>query len=232
MSQHGTPNMITMDGGSELANDTIKNLLEVHKINIHITTPKNPNSNSMIERVHSTLIENFRIIREQHKKETPKQIITYAIIGYNNTIHSATKHTPFELIYGHTSTRDPFDLQLSNTYYEEYVTNHKNKLHALYRTIKEDMHKTKEQLIDKRNKSVKDPTYKIGDEVFIKTNARNKSTNKYDGPYTIAKISNRNIATLRSKDRKTKNRHLTELRKHVVTEPSVPSTSQASMNQN
>ncbi|ENN83544.1 hypothetical protein YQE_000100, partial [Dendroctonus ponderosae] len=33
-----------------------------------------------------------------------------ALLGYNNSIHSATKFTPFEIIKGHINDTNPFDL--------------------------------------------------------------------------------------------------------------------------
>ncbi|KAK9719692.1 Integrase zinc binding domain [Popillia japonica] len=63
-SRYGLPAQIVMDGGTEFTNELIRELLEKHKVrkeHKHITTPYNPNSNSNIERVHSTLAEHVRI---------------------------------------------------------------------------------------------------------------------------------------------------------------------------
>lgn len=80
-SMYGIPEEIVMDGGTEFTNELVKELLEAHKIKIHITTPYNPNSNGCVERLHSTLIEHMRILKEQHKDEIIEKLMKLAIIG-------------------------------------------------------------------------------------------------------------------------------------------------------
>ena len=106
---YGVPEKITFDSGLEFQNDTVKKLLETHKIKSHFTTPRHPQSNGLIERLHSTLTEHYRILK-QYFKDPPITTMAYAIIGYNNSIHSVTNYTPLELLLGHTTSRNPFDI--------------------------------------------------------------------------------------------------------------------------
>jgi hypothetical protein len=114
-SYYGTVENITADGGSEFDNETVKSLLELHKIHLHITTPRNPSSNGIVERFHSTIIEQIRLLKEQ-SSESIVTIMKYAIIAYNNTIHIATDLTPVELLFGHTKSRDPYDIYYDKTF--------------------------------------------------------------------------------------------------------------------
>ena len=82
--------------------------------------------------------------------------MTYAIIAYNNTIHSSTHFTPYELVFGHTDSRDPMDLVPTHVY-TEYVNSHKNNTHALYNQIARETQEQKEKIIDKANRN-KTPT--------------------------------------------------------------------------
>lgn len=61
------------------------------------------------------------------QKVTNKDDITHLmpIIAYNSTIHSATSFTPFELLFGHTSRRNPLEIYNTNEYYQDYVNKHK-----------------------------------------------------------------------------------------------------------
>lgn len=112
----GTPVKITTNSDPKFDNDVITEICAVHNIHIHFTTPYNPNSNSPVERLHSTLAE---LIRIQHitDRDEPINRMKYAIIAYNNTIHSVTGFTPFELLYGHTSSRNPLELYCSKGFY-------------------------------------------------------------------------------------------------------------------
>ncbi|KAK9688505.1 hypothetical protein QE152_g35249 [Popillia japonica] len=132
---YGIPEEIVMDGGTEFTNELVKELLEAHKIKIHITTPYNPNSNGCVERLHSTLIEHMRILKEQHKDEIIEKLMKLAIIGYNNTIHSITGLTPLELTLGHTKIHDPFDVCYDKVFYNNYLTRHANRLKLLYENL-------------------------------------------------------------------------------------------------
>lgn len=124
---YGVPENITTDNGTEIKNATVQELLKAHKIQVHFITPRNPPSNGLIERLHSTLIEHLRIMRTQDKNTSIKLQMQYAIIAYNNSIHSSTGYTNLELILGHTNSRDPYDLFLNDRFYKDYVTNHINK---------------------------------------------------------------------------------------------------------
>ena len=110
-----------MDNGIEFNNETVKELLKIHKINIHFGTPLHHKSNSIVERFHSTLIEHLRILRQTTSNCSAFQLMKYALIGYNNTIHSSTNFTPFELTFGHTNIRDPCHL-VETSFYTEICT--------------------------------------------------------------------------------------------------------------
>ena len=124
----GTPEQIVVDGGLEFNNDVIKELLNKHKIKLHICTPHNPNSNSNIERLHSTLIEYMRILRTKDTQSTIGKLMRIAIIGYNNSIHSVLGMTPHNITFGHTKSRDPFDLYYDRGFYNDYIEKHANRL--------------------------------------------------------------------------------------------------------
>ncbi|KAK9751742.1 Integrase zinc binding domain [Popillia japonica] len=109
-SIHGTPQQIVMDNGLQFNNATLKELLKLYKIKVHYTTSQNPNSNAPVERLHSTLLEHLRILKNRKVGQDVKQLMKLAILAYNSTNHMTTGISPFELLYGHTNTREPLDL--------------------------------------------------------------------------------------------------------------------------
>lgn len=71
----GVPSKITTDSDPKFDNEVISEICAMHNIHIHFTTPYNPNSNSPVERLHSTLAEMIRIQRITDKDEPTKLMI-------------------------------------------------------------------------------------------------------------------------------------------------------------
>ena len=212
---YGTPEKLVADNGTEFNNETVKELLKLHKINVHFTTPTHHESNGVIERFHSTLIEHLRVLREIYPDEN-KNLIEYAIIGYNSSIHSSTKYTPFEITFGHTNLRNPHEIFLPNSFYTDYAENHKNKLKHVYQEVSERLVSNKEKVIAKNNtQGDTNNTFKVGQTVFKKNpNNRNKKHNKFLGPYEITQILDRNRVEIINKRNKNKKEilHIKELK--------------------
>lgn len=178
ITHHGIPNKITTDCGTEFKNKEVEDFCKIHKIELHYTTSKNSNSNSPVERFHSTLIEHYRCLKESNTQFTPDQLIKRAILGYNNSIHSVTKHTPFEIIKGHIDSIDPFDLN-DQLIVSNYVSKHKENVKELYHNIQRVNAETKEKIITKRNDKRSEPQKYNTGTAYVKTKARSKDQPRY-----------------------------------------------------
>lgn len=219
-SYYGLPTKIVMDNGSEFNNEAIKELLKSHKIQIHFTTPLHHESNSPVERFHSTLLEHLRLLKNKHKDDP--YLIKYAIIAYNSSIHSTTDFTPYELVLGHTHSRDPSEL-LNRTFYSDYVHNHNEKLKSVYQNVSDKSKQSKEKIIETRNaQGPEQYNFKLNQTVFKSCNRRNKKENKFKGPYKLIQfLENNKVKIQNCKNNKTEVIHLKELKKPpVVTESS------------
>jgi hypothetical protein len=179
ISHHGLPYKITSDCGGEFKNNLLEDFCKLHKIELHYTTPKNSNSNSLVERFHSTLAEEIRCLRLEKPNESTNKLIYYAIIGYNNAIHSVTGYTPFEIVKGHINTSDPFDLN-DRRIISNYIQQHKENVKTLYNNIQQKSANKKEQIINNQNANRQDPEpYTPNQTAYIKTKARNKAYPKF-----------------------------------------------------
>lgn len=195
----GVPEKIVADSGKEFKNETVRDLLKVHKINVHFTTVAHHESNGMIERLHSTLIEHLRILQETCIDDQDN-IMDYAIIAYNNSIHSSTKFTPFELTFGHTSTRCPDEIFTPDSFYSEYAQNHKDKLKHVYQSVNKSQQTNKEKNIQKHNNSADTQNFNVGQIIYKKNpNNRNKKHNKFLGPYEIIELLEHNKVKVKNK---------------------------------
>lgn len=191
----GIPCKITTDSDHKFDNEIIKEICSIHKIPIHFTTPYNPNSNSPIERFHSTIGEMIRLQKLTDKSDSPT-LMRNAILAYNNTIHSSTNFTPFELLYGHTNGRNPLELYYTKELYQDYVEKHKKQMENAQKLVSLRLEADKEQVAQRLNKNAETPAFKVGDKVFkqVAKTARSKKTEpKYLGPYTIVRIHPNNV---------------------------------------
>ena len=228
-SFYGCPETITCDNGGEFNNELLRELLKAQKIKIHFTTPKHHESNSPVERFHSTLIEHLRILKEKDKNKPVSDLMPYAIIAYNSTVHSVTKYTPHELVLGHTNSRDPLDL-IPTTFYSDYVSSHKDKVDAVYENVTTKTDNAKERVLAKTNKKGEEnPDFKLNQKVYKKLSQRNKNKPKFSGPYIITEILEHNRVKIKNvkNPNKTEITHIKELKKPLVTDgPSSTETTQ------
>lgn len=75
-SHHNYPKKIVCDEGKEFKNKVFEEYCKLFKINLHFTTHYNPNSNSPVERLHSTLLEKIRATKLQNKNDPPQSLMT------------------------------------------------------------------------------------------------------------------------------------------------------------
>ncbi|CAH2226625.1 jg26952, partial [Pararge aegeria aegeria] len=112
-THHNLPLTIITDRGTEFTNQMFSEFCKVHKIIHHKTMAHSPNANGNIERFHSTILEHLRILKLQHRDEPVINLMPYAILAYNSSVHSFTKCKPYDLILGHTDPRDPTDIDIT-----------------------------------------------------------------------------------------------------------------------
>lgn len=163
MTHHGLPLNITADQGTEFKNLPLKESAALHKICLHFTSVNNPQSNGAIERFHSTILEHIRLLQEDHKQSPITELMLFAVLAYNNSIHSATDQKPIEIINGHLDNRDPFDLLLEQQCLQNYIHKHKEITTNLYAKINERLNSRQAITAKTRNETLEAPlTYEEG----------------------------------------------------------------------
>ncbi|CAF1654266.1 unnamed protein product [Rotaria magnacalcarata] len=124
-----------------------------------------------------------------HKTNWDDQL-PFVTFNYNTSIHSSTKHIPFEMMYGRSPVL-PFDHQDTNvtlSYDNEHVKKLNQFLSNLNEQAKCNIIKHQEQYKQHYDRNRSNPVYNIGDLVLVKTlNIRYKFDLRYEGPFRIIK---------------------------------------------
>lgn len=196
-SHHNIAKQIIVDNGTEFKNSVITELLNLHKIKVHFCSPNHPQSNSPVERFHSTLIEHIRLLNTRGFLKTPIRMkIIYAVLAYNHTIHSVTRMKPIDVINGHITDDNPFNIDIDKILINDYVNDHKEKTRVMYAKLNQNLIENKEQVITKLNEKRDDPSlFKPQDKTFIKKHIRQKNANKFHKPTEIETV-NENLKTV------------------------------------
>lgn len=176
-SFYGAPRKISCDPGTEFNNELLKEMLKYYKIELHITTPNNPNSTGIVERFHSTLIEIYRLAKYEQKCTDAASVMTYSIMAYNHTIHSATGLTPFEVVFGHTDSSTLFNTNVNQAYTQRLVKDHAKRTKFLYKYISQKLLREKEKVKEKRG-GENDVELSDNETVFVKDINVRKSKEK------------------------------------------------------
>jgi len=177
-SHHSVPGLLVMDNGPEFDNGVVRDFLLLHKVDTHFCSPHHPPSNGLIERFHSTFLDHINILNNspQFSKDSVKSKIHFAIIAYNNSIHSSTGKTPFEIL--NFDMQMPSNIDLEAKIVNNYIDSHKEKVKEIHKIINENLSKNKTKIINKLNEK-RESIPEIPKTVFIKSNFRSKRRNRY-----------------------------------------------------
>lgn len=168
-THHGMPITVVSDNGPEFSNQLVIEFLKLHNIQHHKVVSHTPNENGIVERFHSTILEHLRILKIQQRNESVINLMSYALLAYNNSIHSFTRCKPIEIITGHFDPRDPFTADLSSQLLQQYVIDHKNRMSVTYNLIQDASASHRTNLTDSRNKNREAPIeYSPDQQIFVR----------------------------------------------------------------
>lgn len=181
LRQYGIPKKVVCDQGSEFTGNIFKDFCNQYNINLHVTSFQQTSSNGPVERLHSTITEIYRIIMAKRKElrleQDHEEILSEAIITYNNAIHSTTKITPYELFHGRTYKFDK-DITFNNEH--DYLKKLNQFQQTLYPYIKEKLENEVSNRINDINLNRQEPqSFEANENIFRKECRRNKITPRF-----------------------------------------------------
>lgn len=174
-THHGLPMTIVTDRGPEFTNQLFLEFIKIHKIQHHKILASTPNENGMVERLHSTLLEHLRILKLENHGESVINLMPYAILGYNSSIHSFTKCRPLDIITGHLDPRNPLDINLSENILQLYTQEHRNKMQKVFEMINEFSLHDRTRITENINKDREpEEEYSPDQRIFVRNPMANR----------------------------------------------------------
>lgn len=192
--QHGVPREIATDRGTEFMSETVKQVCELLHIKKLNSTAYHHQSIGALENSHKNLGAYLRIQTEE-KPELWSAWLPFWCFAYNTTVHTSTKFSPFELVYGRKCNL-PNNLSkcvepLYN--YDNYPLELKYRLQVSQTEARNNLIASKIDRKSKYNQYVNPIRYKPNDQVLIKNETGNKLKQLYSGPYKVIRDASPNV---------------------------------------
>ena len=99
VSRFGAPTHLHTDQGRSFESSLIRELCQLLGIVKTRTTPYHPQSDGMIERFNRTLLSMLRMAAVEDESNWDLKL-PCLMFAYRTSVHEATKHTPFSLMFG------------------------------------------------------------------------------------------------------------------------------------
>ncbi|XP_030066601.1 FERM and PDZ domain-containing protein 3 [Microcaecilia unicolor] len=96
---HGLPQRTISDRGSQFTSRFWQALCSAVGVTTLFSSAYHPQTNGMVERVNQTMKAFLRAYSNQHQDDW-STLLPWAEFAYNNSLHSASRTTPFSTIYG------------------------------------------------------------------------------------------------------------------------------------
>ncbi|GAX23113.1 hypothetical protein FisN_UnNu094 [Fistulifera solaris] len=185
------PHYITYDQGGEFTGNEFQELLTSYGVKGKPASARNPQSNSVVERVHLTLHNMLRTFNFQQQDMDPKDpwsgFLAATAYAIRSTFHTSNLATPAELIFGR-------DILFDRPFHPDF----------------EKIRRHKQSIINTNNKRENAKrikyTYHPGDRVLYKRRDTYKHAQPYDGPYEVLKVYPNGTVQIAKGDRKIKDR--------------------------
>lgn len=194
MLRYGVPDTVVTDMGSEFMASIFKEsceLLQIKKLN---STAYHHETIGALENSHKNL---GAYLRTQVNKfpNAWSSWVPYWCFAYNTTVHTETKYTPYELIFG-KNARLPSNLtnRIDPLYnFDDFPLELKYRLQQARHDAKTNLEKCKLERKLRYDKSKKTVDYKIGDKIMLRNNLTHKLDPIYKGPYIIIEEKSPNV---------------------------------------
>ena len=198
VSRHGVPEQLLSDRGQNFLSELIGavcELLGIEKVN---TSGYHPQTDGMVEKFNSTIINMLSKCVEKHGRDWDKQL-PYVMLAYRVAVQESTQESPFFLVYGRdprtptetalSQPRTPYQVDISD-YKTELVANLSDAWALAHQHIAHAQRHQKNQY-DKRSREL---MWQVGDRAMVHMpgTIRGKAwkfVRAFYGPYRVVAVT-------------------------------------------
>ena len=210
--RHGICDVVS-DNGAELVSQIMSELYGLLGVRASTCTTYHPQSQGKVERTHRVIAD---VLAKYISTGEPHWDMYAAACQFamNNSVHSATKHTPYYLVHGRAARLpaealigrdDKVQLASYHTYVEQLLRNTRQA----FEEVRSDVHKAQKANQVRANDGARLRALKVGDEVLlydrqVKKGANNKLASRWKSGFkVIDKFGNVNyyVENIHSKKR-------------------------------
>ena len=183
LTRYPRPTEVVLDRGTEFAAEVQRAIKDSYGITKKLITTRNPQANSVVERVHQVIHNMIRVWQIRTKKDLDKDFRWLGILSairqaVTSTVHTTTRASPAQLVFGRNAL-----LNISFVADWQYIKERKQKL------IKQNN--------KRENRTRIDYQYSVGDKVMIKEDPNRKhGSDRYSGPYTLTQVNDNGTVKL------------------------------------
>lgn len=212
--RYGIPREICTDRGTEFISKTMSEVCKLLHINQLSSTAYHHQTLGSLENSHKSL-NSFLRIQTDNSPRYWSDWLQYWCFSYNTTVHSETKYSPYELVFGKKCNL-PSNLKtdvvspLYNT--DNYPLELKYRLEKSQLDARQNLINSKHARKSRFDSYVNPIMYKKGDLVLVKNESGNKlSSPVYLGPYQVIEDLTPNVKILKNNKEELLHKNRTKL---------------------
>lgn len=198
--RYGIPREIGTDRGTEFISSTMNQVCQLLNIKHLTSTAYHHESLGSLENSHKHMGAFLRINCE-NKTNSWSDWLPFWSFSYNNSVHSETKYTPFELVFGKLCN---IPNNLSNVFvnplynYDSYPIELRYRLQLAQRDARNNLCNSKMKRKEHYDCKI-NPTYYVkGDYILLRNPSKDKMQCIYLGPYLVLEDLNYNVKILKN----------------------------------
>ena len=198
--EHGCPNILYSDSGSEFRNEVMKEMTKNFQISHVRVAVYHPSSNGLTERKNASILTALKCFMDQ--QEWDKTLPT-AQLAVNSAYCSSLGDSPYFVYRGkdpelpYTRFAKPRFTYAENLNFEQ---ERQRREHLVIEKVKEKLLEAADRNCRQRAKHCKEKTLKEGDRVFVRRlqkKGESKLIPKWQGPYRILVQKNPGVYKLK-----------------------------------
>lgn len=197
--RYGVPKEIATDRGTEFLSSTVKEVCKLLNINQLQSTAYHHQSIGALENSHKHMGNYLRIQTENHS-DAWSTWLPFWCFSYNTSVHSQTKFTPFELVFGKKCVL-PSNLtsgKIDALYnFDSYPLELKYRIQTSQKEAYNNLLESKLKRKSRYDRNVNSISYKPNDLILLKNETGNKFQSIYSGPYKVIKEVPPNVEILK-----------------------------------